>query len=150
MGWTDWTHGVGRAVTSSIPSGTLRVEQNGYAVKYAGNWYADTNSKHSGGSAALAMDKGARAAFTFTGTAVRWVGLRDRWSGIARVYLDGVSLGEVDTFSNSDQPSVPIYSVADLPYAAHTIVIEATGRKRSGSGGRWIWIDAFDYAAPTQ
>ena len=40
----------------------------------------------SGGDAVLSMDAGARATFTFTGSEIRWIGTRDEWSGIARVF----------------------------------------------------------------
>src|SRR5439155_10674794 len=57
-----------------------RVEQNSASVAYSGgNWSTNTNVAHSGGSAALAMHKGARATFTFNGTGVSWIGYRDEW-----------------------------------------------------------------------
>src|SRR5437899_2776402 len=44
----------------------------------------------------LAMDRGARVTFTFPGTALKWIGRRDAWSGIANVYIDGVLKAQVD------------------------------------------------------
>src|SRR5207253_414367 len=83
------------------PSGTTysRVEQNNSAVTYTGTWYANNYSSNSGGSAVLASDRGARATFTFSGTAVKWIGWRDAWSGIANVYIDGVLKTQVEDYA---------------------------------------------------
>ena len=55
-----------------------RVEQNSSAVTYTGTWYSNTGSFNSGGSAALAVDKGSRATFTFSGTMHGGSGTRTR------------------------------------------------------------------------
>src|SRR5262249_35834086 len=77
--------------SSSGPASTTttRTEQNAAAVSYSGTWYPNNLPGQSGGSAVLAMDSGSRATFAFTGTAVRWIGYRDEWSGISNVYVDG-------------------------------------------------------------
>jgi hypothetical protein len=43
-----------------------------------------------------------RAAFTFNGTAVKWIGYKDAWSGIAKVYIDGVLKAQIDPSSAVD------------------------------------------------
>ena len=65
------------------------VQQPGWAYlapqAAGGAWYPNQTFFHSGGTAALATDAGARATFAFSGNGVRWIGYRDQWSGIARV-----------------------------------------------------------------
>src|SRR5690606_27400618 len=58
-----------------------RVEQDSPAVSLSSEWLTHSNSMHSGGSAALALDAGATATLVFNGTAVRWLGVSDPWSG---------------------------------------------------------------------
>jgi len=143
--WVD-AFDVGSAAAGAPPSSggrTYRVEQNG-GVHYSGAWFNNSNIVHSGGSARLAMDAGARASFTFTGNKVSWIGLRDEWSGIARVYIDGALKGEVDGYSAVTQTKTTLFT-SDVAWGRHTITIEAAGRRSGSSRGNWIWIDAFEY-----
>ncbi|PYV01234.1 MAG: hypothetical protein DMG10_18295, partial [Acidobacteria bacterium] len=95
----------------------------------------NNNSLHSGGSAALAMDGGSKATFAFTGTGVTWKGYRDEWSGIAKVYVDGVLKSTVDTYVSPPEAQTPIYSITGLTQASHTLTIEVTQTHNSSSGG---------------
>jgi hypothetical protein len=103
------------------------------------------NATLSGGSTALSMSTGARATFTFTGTAAKWIGYKDEWSGIANVYVDGVLNAQVDTYSAPGQAKAVVFSINGLAAGSHTIVIEVTGTKNASSAGRWVWVDAFEY-----
>ncbi len=116
-------------------------EQDNPAIIYSGPWYSNTSAGHSGGSANLAMDTGARATLTFYGSAVAWVGYRDEWSGIANVYLDGQFQRTVDTSASPSKFQSILYTQSGLSESSHTLSIEATGT--TNSGGSWIWIDAF-------
>lgn len=92
----------------------------------------------------MAMDQGAQAKLTFTGTAVKWIGYRDQWSGTANVYIDGVLKATVNTYSNSAQAQAVNYSVSSLSNSTHTITIYVNGAHARHSGGAWVWVDAFD------
>ena len=65
----------------SETSAAARSEQDNPAVSYScpsgSAWHTSTYSGHSGGSAVLAMNSGCQATFSFTGTAVSWIGYRD-------------------------------------------------------------------------
>jgi hypothetical protein len=122
------------------------VEQTDPSVRFTGNWMTNTNAGHSGGSAALAMDAGSDATFTFTGTAVTWRGARDQWCGQADVYLDGVYKGRIDTYSASQLLQTPIWSASGLASGAHALRIVVTGTAGPGSSGAWVWVDSFDVA----
>ena len=126
------------------PSGVVRYEQTDSAIAYSGTWSPNNLSLHSGGSAALTMDSGSRATFTFVGTGISWIGYRDQWSGVARVYLDNSLIATVDTFASPATAQTVLYSVAGIPLASHTLVLEATGAHSPNSGGSWIWVDALD------
>jgi hypothetical protein len=124
--------------------GTVRTEEDATSLAYSEGWFPNSMAVHSGGGARLAMDPGSRARFTFEGTGVRWVGYRDEWSGIARVYLDGALAATVDTYASPAQPQAVLFAKDGLAASTHTIEIEATGGIGSASSGAWIWIDAFD------
>ena len=123
---------------------TSHFEQNDPAVHYSGTWYPNQGGFNSGGSAAMAMDAGSQATFTFTGTSVNWVGFSDAWSGIASVYVDGVLKGTIDTYSPAQQAQRVQYSIGSLTNAQHTLSIVATGQQNGQSGGAWVWVDAFN------
>lgn len=134
---------------SQSPVGA-RYEQGHPAVSYAGPWFGHPAPLHSGGSAATAMDAGTRSRFTFTGTAVRWSGYRDQWSGIARVYVDGQLRSTVDTFAAPAQDQAFLFTATGLAPGSHALEIEATGTCSLASGGAWIWLDAFDVLSRTE
>jgi len=125
-----------------------RVEQDDPAVAYNcppyQTWYTNTYSGHSAGSAQMAMNVGCNATFTFTGTAVSWIGYRDQWSGIALVSIDGASLAEIDTYASPLRAQAVLYTVTGLPGGTHTMTIGVTGRQNPASGGAWVWIDGFE------
>ncbi len=137
-----------RASAGSINSIATRFEQDAAAVAYTcpqyTTWYTGTYALHSGGTAALATNPECRAAFSFTGTAVSWIGDRDPWSGIARVYVDGILEATVDTYAATAQLQAVLFSTSGLGPGTHSLTIEATGTHTAASGGSWIWIDAFD------
>ena len=90
------------------------------------------------------MDPNARATLTFSGTAVSWIGYRDEWSGIARVYIDGGLQTTVDTYLTPSKAQAVLYTASGLAQGTHTIAIEATGAHGAASAGSWVWVDAFD------
>jgi cytochrome b involved in lipid metabolism len=133
-------------LVSSVPtafaqSGVIRIEQDDRAITYSGNWYSNTSPEHSGGTAALTNTRGSRATVTFNGTGIVWMGVKDNWSGIANVYLDG-NMTVVDTYGNN-QYQQPIYVVRGLASGPHTLSIEVLHERGGQTQGSWIWIDSF-------
>jgi hypothetical protein len=92
----------------------------------------------------LSVDTGDRATLAFTGTGVSLIGYQDEWAGIARLTLDGVSVGTVDFYRTPSRAQAVLYSVSGLPPGSHTLAVEVTGTRNAASGGNGIWIDAFD------
>jgi len=120
-------------------------EETEPSVTFSGLWNDNAGAANSGGSAKLSMDSGARASFVFTGTQASWIGLKDPYSGIANVYVDGTFVSAVDTYSNAAPYKSHLYTVGGLTNTEHTLTIEATGTRNSVSGGSWIWVDAFEW-----
>jgi hypothetical protein len=133
-----------------------RFEEPDSSVVYTGTWAADMNEAFSGtsanygsGSAVKSAAAGARATFTFTGTGVSWIGFRGPATGIARVYLDGAFVAEVDTFAATKAVQAALFSATALAAGSHTLAIEATGLKNAASSSAVIVVDAFDVTLPS-
>jgi hypothetical protein len=122
---------------------TVRIEEDDPSITYTGTWYTNGESPNSGGSAFLTNAKGARAALTFTGTGITWIGIADPYSGLAQVYLDG-TLNTIDTYAQSTQYQRPLFSAHGLAAGPHTLSIEVLHRRDGNTSGSWVWIDAFD------
>jgi hypothetical protein len=90
------------------------------------------------------MDANARSTVTFTGTGVKWIGYRDEWSGIARVYVDGVLNATIDTYASPSQGQAVLYTATGLVSGVHSLAIEVAGAHSAASAGSWVWVDAFD------
>jgi len=133
----------GNPVSGGFSAGAGRVEDNDPALVYKGNWFVHTNSMHSGGTAALCVDGGARVTLNFNGSGVSWIGYSDEWSGIANVYLDG-QVGAVDTYASPSSAQTTLYRIDGLPPGKHTLTIEVTATHGAASHEPWIWVDAFD------
>jgi len=73
-----------------------------------------------------------------------WIGFRGPMAGIARVFVDGVVVAEVDTFSSTDEAQVVLFTATGLVDASHTLTIEVTGLKNPASTGTFVVVDAFD------
>src|SRR5439155_10084518 len=84
--------------------------------------------------------------FTFTGTSVYWIGFRGPQTGIARVYVDGVVVSDIDTYSSFEQVQAMVFQTTGLAAGTHTLTIEVTGSKNPASVGTYIIVDAFDDA----
>jgi hypothetical protein len=103
----------------------------------------------SGGQATDSDQAGAQATFTFTGTSVSWIGGRWVEEGIARVFLDGSFVTEVDTYSKTKEVQVPLFTAVGLANTSHTLTIEVTGQKNVASNLAFVLVDAFDVPAVT-
>jgi hypothetical protein len=122
-----------------------RVQETDPSAAYTFGWTHETrNLAASGLTMSVATTPGALAEFTFTGTAVRWLGRRGPHSGIARVFLDGVFMAEIDMFQRLEELQVPIFSADGLADASHTLMIEVTGLRNPSATDVGIVVDAFE------
>jgi hypothetical protein len=73
-------------------------------------------------------------------------------SGIARVFVDGVFVSQVDMFARSYEVHIPVFTAKGLSNSSHTLTIEATGLKNTDSQAAsspfaMVVVDAFDVPA---
>ncbi len=124
-----------------------RFEEDDGAISYSGFWtIGNRNRPWSEGAANTSIDPGARATFTFTGTGVSWIGCAKSTTGIARVYLDGAFVQEVDTYHPwpTEDYQHTLYRATGLAPGSHTLAIEATGLQNPAAYGAYVVVDAFD------
>jgi PKD repeat protein len=132
------------ALTNPAAGSWRRVEDSDPSWVYSGNWTFNNSAPHSGGSARFTSAAGSRATISFVGTGVRWAAYRDPWCGIAKVYIDGLFIAEVDTYTTDYLKNVVVYSRTGLSSGSHTLVIEADGRGNASARGGQVWLDAID------
>jgi hypothetical protein len=130
---------------ASAPTTTgTRFEEMAASMTYTSGWIpGDTTEAWSGATAAVSTTTGARAAFTFAGTSVSWIGLRSPQTGIARVFLDGAFHAQVDTYSPI-KVQTAVFTVTGLAAAGHRLEIEVTGQRNPAATNSSIVVDAFD------
>jgi hypothetical protein len=137
--------------TPSSPAPPVTRFQEGAATYApAGNWAPwGVLYDWSGGTVMTSTTVGAQATFTFTGRAVRWLGYRRPEFGVARVSLDGVAVGQVDTSSLpsfQEEFQAGVFSVTGLAAGSHTLTIEVIGRNGEPAGATVdrVVLDAFE------
>jgi hypothetical protein len=132
------------------PQALARVEETDPSVSYTAGWtQGDASRSWSGGTAAISAAPGAQATISFTGTSLSWIGGRTPQTGIAQVFVDGVFVAEVDTYSKTEEIRVPMFEATGLANASHTFTIAVTGRQNPGATGALVVVDAFDVPAAT-
>jgi hypothetical protein len=128
---------------------TSRLQETDPDIVYEGGWITgDRGWAWSGGTATLSTLPGARATFSFNGTAVRWIGATGPHRGIAYVSLDGAAPVPVDTYTLWDQIQAEVFRADNLADGGHTLSIEVSGLMNGASGGTSITIDGFEVSAP--
>jgi hypothetical protein len=120
-----------------------RIEEDDPSITYSGNWYTNGNPGNSGGSAALTNATGARAVVTFTGRAISWIGVADRWNGLATVTLDGQPR-KIDGWAADTRYQAVLFTVSGLSIGPHKLSIEINHERGPNGEGSWVWLDAFD------
>ena len=126
-------------------TGTTRSEES--AATEIGFWtsYGAETGTFSGGSIVASNVAASTAMFTFTGTAVSWIGVKCNVCGIAAVSIDGGVPATVNTAgpnASGSLTSESVFSASGLAASNHTILITVTGM--SSSGGAYVAVDAFD------
>jgi hypothetical protein len=126
------------------PPPVRRFEETDPSIAYTAGWRSDAHGSLSGGAAAISDTAGAQATFTFSGTSVSWIGGRSFETGIARVSLDGSFVREIDTYSQTAEVQVPMFTAVGLANTTHTLTIEVTGQKNAAATLAFVFVDAFD------
>jgi hypothetical protein len=109
-----------------------------------GTWSLTTSPSYDGGGARSTRTAGGIARYTFTGNAFAWVSARSPVRGAARVYVNGVFAGNVDTYSTSTAARLMVFSKTWTSSARRTVEIRVVGTP----GHPRVDLDAFVVLTP--
>ncbi len=128
-----------------VTSSGIQIQETDPSIAYGPGWIMGNRDKaYSEGTSAESQTVGAQATFTFTGTGVRWIGARGPQTGIARVFLDGAFVQDVDTYALTEGPQHTDFAATGLAAGTtHMLTIQVIG-KNPLSTNFWILVDAFD------
>ncbi|KAL4246063.1 Copper radical oxidase [Abortiporus biennis] len=126
-----------------VPPGAKGYDSSSPLLCYSGQWKESFSSRYIQKSLQSTTRTNAAMTFTFTGTGIEWFGNTDRRHGIAKVYLDGKLLQQVDAWSARTMSQQRLFWIFDLPLAKHTLKIVNSGERRDGSFGNIIDVDAL-------
>ncbi|KAH9952088.1 copper radical oxidase [Amylocystis lapponica] len=132
------------------PPGTKSYDSSSPLLHYSGSWTDSFSSSYVNQNLRATFERDASMTFTFTGTGVEWFGNQDRRHGISDVYIDGKMVQQVDNWSASPRKQQRIFWTYELPLGRHTIKIVNTGKKRKGSKGAYMDVDALVVTLGTQ
>jgi hypothetical protein len=124
-----------------------RVQETDSSVSYSAGWAQGSKSSFwSGEDAKQTTTAGTQATFTFEGTSVRWIGDAGVATGVARVSLNGIFIGQVDTHTLQEEYQKVLFSATGLTPGTHTLTIEVIGRNNEPPGAtvQRVVVDAFD------
>ncbi|MEV8506231.1 glycosyl hydrolase [Actinoplanes sp. NPDC051475] len=133
-------------VTTSIQD-TARGSGDGQ-VQFSAGWGQCTTTcgRASDGSYVWTATPGSTATVRFTGSRLRWFGMKEPFSVIATVAIDGRAAVDVDPYAaTASASSQQLYVSPTLSQGAHTAVITMTNRRNPAStGGSSITFDRAD------
>lgn len=155
-GGTEWT--AGHQVTAPpVPApqpevvGPEKVNDSDEAMKFSWNWDYHTPFNNAYlRDLHVSKTPGEYVEYTFTGTAVKWIGGKNKDHGKVDIYIDGVHDAIVDTYAPSLILQQDLYMKTGLTNGTHTIKVVLRNDKNSSSTGYATDCDAFiSYPEPT-
>jgi hypothetical protein len=144
LGATVVADSTASASTASTSSASTTTSTSWYSetsskVVYHGSWSSATYSGYYGSRIRWSRQRGATAVFSFTGTAVSWIGPVGPTRGQAKVYVDGRYIRTVSMYARSFVARHTIYAASFSTQRARTLKILVVGT----AGHPTVGIDAF-------
>ncbi|BFT71139.1 DUF4073 domain-containing protein [Paenibacillus sp. P36] len=125
---------------------TVKVDDRDAAVVYTGSWNNYSDGGDYSGTEKYSNTAGDSAQFTFTGTSIQLISMKQRNMGNIDVYLDGVLVqADIDCYAPSTIKQVVLYSKTGLTAGQHTIKVVVKGTKSAQAVDKIGAIDAFEY-----
>lgn len=117
------------------------LRQNNYSsVVYTGSWSTTTAASASGGSFRASSSAGASATLAFSGRAVGLVTTLRPTGGAVQVWVDGVLISTIDTYSDTTVYRQVVFNRNWTSYGSHTIKLVVVGTPGRPS----VALDAFE------
>ena len=123
------------------PTLVANLRQEGWnPVGWTGAWQRASTSSFSGGSVRYSTDAGASYRATFTGRGIAWVSTLGSSHGSARVYVDGVLVTTVSTYSKATLHRRLVFARTWSTVGTHTLRIVVVGT----AGHARVDLDALE------
>ncbi|MDX3520599.1 RICIN domain-containing protein [Streptomyces scabiei] len=118
------------------------------SVTYSSGWSNWNDTKDFNGSEKFTSASGNYAEYSFTGTGIRYLSMKQPNMGKVDVYLDGtLAQSGIDAYASTVTKQVPLFERTDLAAGPHTIRIVCTGTKNASSSNTVCALDAFAHIA---
>ncbi|MBS3909583.1 MAG: S8 family serine peptidase [Actinobacteria bacterium] len=122
----------------------ITAEDTAPEIAASGSWQSIASASASGGTLKSASAAGSSLTMRFSGASICWFARTGDSGGIAKVYIDGAFVKEVDLYNPTTNYQQPVFYKESLSAGNHTIRIEVTGDKNTKSRGRDVNVDGFD------
>ncbi|KAK0463830.1 copper radical oxidase [Desarmillaria tabescens] len=126
-----------------IPPGSKSYDSSSPMILYRGHWTESFHGDHHRGSIRTTNDKRAEITFSFTGTGVEWFGTVGRHHGTHDVYLDGVLVQQLDSWSPVSRKGQRIFSIFDLAPGKHILKVKNIAKGLNHGSRSVMDINAF-------
>lgn len=116
-------------------------------TKEVGTWIVQSHADAHGGKEKQNANTNDTdyAIFTYAGYGFRLWARKDTNLGIMEIFLDGISLGNIDLYAAQAETSSPLHIKLDVPLGLHRVKLKATNTKNASSTGYTIIADAIEY-----
>jgi photosystem II stability/assembly factor-like uncharacterized protein len=122
----------------------VRYENHREIFQYSGKWAIEKKDDYSASTISVSDDNSAKATLNFVGRGVVLIGPKIRNLGIAKIFIDGKFIADVDQFSDHPVSMTELYTIEELSFGFHTITFKSNGTKNPASNSTRIAIDAID------
>lgn len=137
-------------VVSSLRNNGENEGKHGYNdsykdITYTGSWKHVVSDGYINNDQHYTATAGDSCEYTFKGTAIEWIGVKNVDLGKADVYVDGILQATVDQYASSWLKQQTLFMLDNLKGKQHTIkiVVKSPEDKNSSSKGNITAIDAF-------
>ena len=133
-----------------VPPGARAYDSASPLVLYTGTWAESFSAAYVENTLHSSTRRDASVFFSFTGTGIEWFGNTGVRHGVANVYIDGLFVRAVDTWSDVSRRQQRLFWQYGLARGRHNIKVVNSGRRRPGSRGYLIDVDAFVVTNPNE
>lgn len=120
------------------------VDDKDSGLTYSSGWSSWNDSQDFKGSENYTSRAGDHVQYSFTGSGVRYLGMKQPNMGKVDVYIDGaLAQSGIDAYASTVTKQVPLFEKTDLAAGPHTIKVVCAGTKNAASSGTVCALDAF-------
>jgi photosystem II stability/assembly factor-like uncharacterized protein len=124
-------------------TGYNRADDRYPGIHYEGTWTEIQQVFSTGNLISSAGQAGDACEWEFLGDEVSWLAERDGYSGIAEIFVDGVSEGLFDLYLPGSVGNMIVFTKTWTSVGWHKIRVEATGTKSAAALGTLLQSDGF-------